>query len=344
MTVGQETWRPTRRGGTALVAGWAVVLTVPMFGVVPAHAETPSPGVAYSDLVVAKTAKTSFRRAYEWAVDKRADHSWAEVAAGERATFNYTVDVSPSGAIDTNFVVSGSIKISNRNDVDVTGVSIVDELNGASCSIEGGASGRTVPANGHLNVGYTCADPAGAATASGINSVAVRWDAAFYPGSSGESLDAAAYDYAAARVTVAGESATVTDTHLDLDHTAPDGVVLNAADGAKSFRYALSFGSPAGACQTYPNVVKVTPSGRRTMPNSDPVSDDASVTVCSEQAPSIAMTGQGDLERAYAWQLDKDVDATRRVIDPTTGTATFTYTVTVRAGAETVRGHQAGGR
>ncbi|MGN0062704.1 MAG: VWA domain-containing protein [Nocardioides sp.] len=298
---------------------------------------------SYADLTVTKTATPSYDRTYDWTIDKGVDHAWEEVPDGGKARFSYTVDVTPSAPRDSGFAVKGAITLTNPNDVTVRGVDIADQLNGATCSVSGGSTGRTVPAKGRLEVTYTCLDAAGSATAKGTNQVTVTWDKDAVPGTTGSAVASADYDYANAAVTVSNETAVVTDTHLDLDGTGADGVTVNAADGPRTFRYSLEFDSPAGKCTTYDNVATLTASGRRTQPSGDKVSDKAKVTVCTEAAPTIGVDGQGDLERAYAWGIDKVADATRRTVDRETGLATFTYTVEVEAGDETVSGHRLGG-
>jgi hypothetical protein len=56
----------------------------------------------------------------------------------------------------------------------------------------------------------------------------------------------------------------------------------------------------------------------------------------------VAVTASGDLEKAYDWSIAKAADATSRTVD-SNGTATFQYTVTVRAGQETASGWRMSG-
>src|SRR5690349_24163575 len=45
----------------------------------------------------------------------------------------------------------------------------------------------------------------------------------------------AGFDFADAKPTVTDATATVTDTQVDLDGTSPDGVVVKAVDGPRTF-------------------------------------------------------------------------------------------------------------
>lgn len=61
-----------------------------------------------------------------------------------------------------------------------------------------------------------------------------------------------------------------------------------------------------------------------------------------EKPLTIDVTASGTLARDYAWSIDKVADATTRTVDAS-GNATFTYTVTARAGAATESGWTLGG-
>ncbi len=68
--------------------------------------------VACYQLVVAKTAATSFTRTYQWTVDKTADQSALTLAPGQSFAVNYTVAASASYT-DSNFAVQGQISVLN---------------------------------------------------------------------------------------------------------------------------------------------------------------------------------------------------------------------------------------
>ena len=66
-------------------------------------------------------------------------------------------------------------------------------------------------------------------------------------------------------------------------------------------------------------------------------SDDATVEVCVQQPLRLAPTARANLAVDHAWSITKVADATQRTADAN-GNATFTYTVTARAGARTESG------
>ena len=97
------------------------------------------------DLTVSKTATATKTRTYKWLIDKSVDKTRVEIADGDKATFNYTVDVTPNGYTDSNHKVSGLITVSNPNYFDVTGVDVTDALDqGGSCSVTGGTNATIV--------------------------------------------------------------------------------------------------------------------------------------------------------------------------------------------------------
>lgn len=287
-----------------------------------------------ADLVLTKTASTAYARGYTWALAKDVDSHHFEVGPDGRARATYSVTVTPSVASTGNYTVSGRITVANPNAVAVTGVDVRDSLDHAGCTVADG-TGRTVPAQGSIVLDYTCADPAGAPTGTGTNTATATWDASRYPGSSGRATGSAAYDYAAATVTTTHGRALVTDSMVDIDGTGGNGVVLEAADGPRTFTYTRELTAPAGECREHVNTATVQPLGAGGRTGSTAASDSETVTVCAEAEPVVAVTAGGDLARGHAWSIEKQADATERTVDPATGTATFRYTVTVRAGAAT---------
>lgn len=299
------------------------------------------PVPTYKDLVVTKTAETKYERTYDWKIAKDVDVSEATVDAGVKAPFTYDVTVTPSVAKDSDFLVTGSVRLTNPNSVPMTGVSVADSISGSACTITDG-SNVTVPANGFIDVVYTCDDPAGSASGKGTNTATVTWDKAAFNGTTGSATATAPYDYSKAVVTTTNDTAFVTDTQVDLDKTGPDGVEVKAVDGERTFTYTLEHTAEAGKCETFDNVATVKPS------DTAPTSDKETVKVCApevvaEQNPTAVVDAKADLERSYAWSIAKTVDATTRQVDPATGKATFRYTVTATAGAETVTGHAMSG-
>ena len=65
-----------------------------------------------AEVLVTKTAQTTFVRTYLWDIDKTADQDALTLSVGQTASMNYEVDVTRTGYVDT-WGVSGLITISN---------------------------------------------------------------------------------------------------------------------------------------------------------------------------------------------------------------------------------------
>lgn len=125
------------------------------------------------DPTVAKTASTSFRRCYDWSVEKsasspnQADGSFEERCTeiffndsftSEEVTWNFEVTATPR---EDNFEVSGTISVSNPHpSQDAVGASLTDTFEGTSLAIDcdgsgGGADSFTVPAGTTVTCTYS---------------------------------------------------------------------------------------------------------------------------------------------------------------------------------------------
>ena len=105
-------------------------------------------------MTASKTAAGAFARDWDWTIvkDAAATHLVADPATGE-ATATYTVSVTPSKT-DSGAVVSGSVTVTNPNDVAIT-ATVTDALGEVTCPVSPGTV--EVPANGSATVSYTCA-------------------------------------------------------------------------------------------------------------------------------------------------------------------------------------------
>ena len=293
--------------------------------------ETVEVCVDLDDLVVSKTAKPTLARDYDWSIEKSVTGEPSQtVPAGTSATFEYDVVVTPSAAKDSAFVVSGVITVENPNATTISGVSLVDSLPGGTCTVDKPDGPLTVEP-GTSMFDYSCELANATASTTGTNSAIATWDASAYYGTDGSASGQAAFDFADAVADTTDETATVTDTQVELGDV-PGGVLVNAADGPQTFTYTKDFDGEPGACTTYDNTAKVVATDSH---ESD--SDTQTVEVCVEKPLELAPTATADLARDYAWSIGKVADATQRTVDGS-GTATFTYTVTARAGAVTESG------
>ena len=106
-----------------------------------------------ADLTVQKTATTSFTRTYKWKITKSvAAPTTVTKAGGSTAAFDYTVNVASDGYVDSAWVVSGKITLTNPNDWQDVTVSLADSLPGCTLA----STTVTVPKSGSADVGYSC--------------------------------------------------------------------------------------------------------------------------------------------------------------------------------------------
>jgi len=87
-------------------------------------------------LAVSKTADTSFDRSFTWTIDKLVDQtSFIIPANGTSATANYTVSVTKSAATDSNFLVYGTVTITNDGPITATITAVNDDLAATDCAV-----------------------------------------------------------------------------------------------------------------------------------------------------------------------------------------------------------------
>ena len=284
-----------------------------------------------ANLTVSKTATPAFGRAWTWDIAKVVVGDTAvEVPAGTTHSFDYKVTVTNT-ATDSAWTVTGSITVSNPNNVAFTGVDVTDSIdNGAgACSVPGG-SNATVPANGQLVLDYSCTYASEPAPAAGTNTATAAWDgdALFTPASSASGTAGVNFDNV--QPTTTNQVVTVTDTLEG---------VLGVLDGETAanpteFTYSVEQTAPQGTCTTVPNTATITtvqPSDLGLSQAADVATLDsasASVTICGGLPLGIDQAAAGSLDREFLWLIDKSVDQTTVTLD-NGQSATFAYTVTV---------------
>ena len=55
------------------------------------------------------TAQTSLKRTYSWKIEKSVSQAAVTLAAGETADVTYSVTVTPTGSVDSDWAVSGHV-------------------------------------------------------------------------------------------------------------------------------------------------------------------------------------------------------------------------------------------
>ncbi|MES1240419.1 MAG: hypothetical protein ABUT39_02265 [Acidobacteriota bacterium] len=100
----------------------------------------PSNGKAYGlshidfcfdyEVEVAKDARTSFTRTWQWRIDKSVSPAQWQLFVGDQGTSRYTVAVERSGFIDSAWAVAGTIRIYNPAPMTATIHSVADVVSG----------------------------------------------------------------------------------------------------------------------------------------------------------------------------------------------------------------------
>ncbi|MFD4959660.1 LPXTG cell wall anchor domain-containing protein [Microbacterium sp. NPDC058389] len=277
-----------------------------------------------ADLTIEKNVVVSLTRTYAWDIEKSVDKTVKTVdPVTGKATFDYTVLVTPGDATDSDWAMSGQITVANPNDWDVVAtVTDLPSFADVSCTVTGGA-GATIPANSSKVFDYDCTFPDDGLFAQGSNKAKVTWDddAAYSPNSS--VTDTVQISTADWHVSPINKTVTVVDDKTDPAHPVTLGTV-DWAGGPKEFHYSITFDGTPGSCVDYTNIAKIVETGD---------TDDVKVTVCDYQDLTVSKTANPTFDRSYSFDIDKTAKATKLVVDPVTGKATATYTVTVTDGA-----------
>ena len=212
---------------------------------------------------------------------------------GASATFNYKVDVSKGAGVDSGWVVTGAITVSNANDWDVA-ADLADSAPGGSCVLA--QTSVTVPANDSVAVGYSCSFASGA---SGTNTATASWDSVVAQTPSGTA--SATADYAFDQ-----PSKLVNDSVQVYDN----GNLLGPTDHSIQFSYPKSFPGTAGTCTTHDNTATVK-NNQTLLATSNTVT----VEVCAGGSDlTVTKTASSSFTRTFAWAAQKSVDQLRQTV------------------------------
>jgi uncharacterized repeat protein (TIGR01451 family) len=254
---------------------------------------------------IAKTATPLFVRAYDWTITKSVDRTSVTTANGS-ATFNYTVAVTKSAPVDSGWMVSGTITVTNPNVNPVTAVTVVEKGvdNGGVCVLAGTGSLGTLTQNQSGSVGYTCTYAVAPVSATGTNTAQVTWT---MPGSgSAPTTQSASVTQAftfGAPASILHDSVNVGDI---FDGAAP-AILAGGANltGSKTFTYSRTVAVPASGCRIYNNTANVTATD---VPS---YSKDAtvSVTTCRETPPVTPPVGPAAVPSRTTISLTKSASS-----------------------------------
>jgi hypothetical protein len=202
-----------------------------------------------ADLTTEKTATPSFKRTFPWKVSKEVDKTIVKQVGGN-ATFTYTIKVTKGTGVDSEWVVKGTITVSNPNDWEAITADVTDAIDDAnsSCTVTGGDDVE-IPASGSAKLDYECTYSSAPTTDPATNTATATWDAvaAFTP--SGSSEGTASIDWAGTTPTAIDDCVKATDT--------VDGVTTTLDDPlceSKTYTPKLTFPVPASGCVTHNNI------------------------------------------------------------------------------------------
>jgi len=162
-----------------------------------------------ADLTVTKTALPTFTRTWDWDITKTADDPTTKYGApGAMVPFDYDVEVDATYQ-DSAWAISGMITVTNPNAVAFELDSLTDMAGTTPCTLNP-VGPYVVPADGNLQVGYTCTFTSGA---SGTNTATATWDDDYYNTPTGTDSGSATYAFSTPTTQI-DEEIEVTDSKL----------------------------------------------------------------------------------------------------------------------------------
>lgn len=284
-------------------------------------------------LEVAVEGAGSYGVTYPWTIEKEVDRTRVEVDAETgQADFTYEVTVRAGEEQPAGWTLTGEVTVTNPNtyaegDIEITDLDVSTDVGGGAVCAATLPAEPVVAHGDDLVVGFEC-EFTGEPSTSGTVTADVGWDPA----------GAATSDTASGSGDVTLALGAEVDRVIEVwdDQTDPENPVLLdeelewSAGLVETYDYTLTHDGVPGTCVDFTNTAWLALTG-------DDPSDSTTATVCTEAPPELAPTATADLARAYAWSIAKVADATQRTADAS-GNATFTYTVTARAGASTDSG------
>jgi hypothetical protein len=192
-------------------------------------------------VTINKTASTSFKRTYHWQIEKSADQSALTLAPGQQLQVNYGIILSMTGFTDSDWRVTGNIRIFNELGQVVTINSVSDVISGAiTANVNCGVTfPYSLQARSALECTYYADLPDGTARTNTATATGG------YGSISGSIQGTAPVDFSKATITAVDECVTVSDTYAGSLGAAC------AGDAPVTFTYSRWIG-PYEACGDYP--------------------------------------------------------------------------------------------
>lgn len=266
------------------------------------------------EVTVAKTAATTYTRTWQWAIDKAVAPAAWTMFAGESGTSLYTVAVTRTGSVDSDWAVSGEISVDNPAPFAATLESVADVISdGLAAAVDCGVSFPYVLAAGDtLTCTYQSALPDGAAR---LNTATVTTS-----GAVGGGAGTAAVLF----------GAPTTEVNATVDVVDTNGSSWQFGDSG-SVSYARTFACD-GDEGAHGNTATITQTGQ---------SDGATVSVSCVEIDVTKTADPPSLTRTWDWTVVKEADQTELLLAPGQSFV-VNYTVTLTASSEDSDWHATG--
>lgn len=241
------------------------------------------------ELSVSKTATTTFTRTWQWTIDKSVTPATWDLFTGDSGTSRYTVAVTRTGYVDSNWAVSGTITITNPWHVPASITAVTDVISPAIAATP--SCGVTFPyslaAGGTLNCTYSSPLPDGT---SRVNTATVTTTGMVGGGS------------ATANVTFGAPTTTVNGT-INVTDTYAGSLGAFSATGSTTYNRTFTCDADEG---THGNTATIVETGQ---------SDSASVDVDC-YALTVTKDADESFVRTWDWTIDKSADQTALTLSP----------------------------
>jgi hypothetical protein len=204
-----------------------------------------------ADLEVEKDAAPAFKRKFPWSITKNVDKTEVTTTA-KNATFKYTIEVTKGEGEDSDWVVTGKIKVHNPNDWESIPVNVSDAINDANaiCTVEGETSKEaTIPIGESEEFEYECTYSSKPETEEQTNTATATWDPEAASTPNGSATGTAAVDWTGNPATE-DNCVKVTDTVDGVPTTLDDPLCES-----KTYTPSLTFPVPSG-CVTHNNTAE----------------------------------------------------------------------------------------
>jgi hypothetical protein len=279
------------------------------------------PPRAPNELDVTIDGSLTSDKTFRWRIAKSVDQPENKQSSVD-ATLNYNVVIDHDDGTIGNWVLSGTVTVTNPTNAAITPSSVgivVTPAAGDGTWTCDSVVPQSVPAKGSGSLPYECSyvpNEARPNPTAGLVTATATW---VIDGGTHTVADANPLDVAGATVHLIDDCADVTDSFA-----GALGRVCVGGANPRTFTYSRAITGVPGTCTTFDNTATYTTIAV------DPktASASASARLCVGADLTVTKTALPSFTRTYAWDVSKAVDKT--LVKQIGGTATFDYTVDAR--------------